>query len=274
MFMHPAGKYLAVYNAYTPKKVQHTAIELFDLTKELQITHEKLKIMRDVHEFHQVAWEPVHSRFAVHTRSKREIAEGKRDYSIGQTRDGIDIYQCVHDIDTGFKVKYLGPHPSEKIVDVSWSPAGEMFAICEKDGPSMNSKQVWSNYMIISKKEEQKAPLAQDKYIKFKGRLMAVVNKEQQLSKEEEVFEFRKTARHEATDAKTTCIWDHFGRSFLIYGEKKPGPFDKEKRSIRFFSLWGEPLEQIERVPELSNFMFRPRPENILDPASKKKLEK
>ena len=93
---------------------------------------------------------------------------------------------------------------------------------------------------------------------------------EQMIDKEIEVFEFRKTARHEATDAKTTCVWDYFGRGFIIHGERKPGPFDKEKRSIRFFSLYGEPLEQIERVPELSRFAFRPRPQ-VLEAKAKKK---
>jgi len=54
-----------------------------------------------------------------------------------------------------------------------------MFAICEKDGPSMSAKQIWSVYMIVTKKEEKKAPVAADNYIKFKGRLMATVKTEQ-----------------------------------------------------------------------------------------------
>lgn len=128
--------------------------------------------------------------------------------------------------------------------------------------------------MIVTKMEEKKAALAADNYIKFKGKLMATVKNEQQLSKEEAVYEFRKTARHECTDAKSVCLWDHFGRCFVIYGERKPGPFDKEKRSIKFFSLFGEPLEQIERVPELGKFMFRPRALNILNVTKLKDLKK
>lgn len=75
----------------------------------------------------------------MHTKSKREIEAGRRDYSVASTRDGCDIYQCGDNKDTGFHINLLGYHPSEKIVDFSWSPAGEMFAICEKDS-GMSSK--------------------------------------------------------------------------------------------------------------------------------------
>jgi len=53
-------------------------------------------------------------------------------------------------------------------------------------------------------------------------------------------YEFRKTARHEITDGKAEAEWDHFGRYMCIFGVKKPGPFDREKRSIRIFSLMGD----------------------------------
>jgi hypothetical protein len=49
-----------------------------------------------------------------------------------------------------------------------------------------------------------------------------------------------------------------------IFGVKKPGPFDREKRSIKIFSLMGDQLLSIEKLPELSDFKFRPRPKNIL----------
>jgi hypothetical protein len=54
-----------------------------------------------------------------------------------------------------------------------------------------------------------------------------------------------------------------------VYGVKKPGPFDREKRSIRIFSLMGDLLFMIDKLPELSDFKFRPRPKQIL---SKKDL--
>ena len=80
----------------------------------------------------------------------------------------------------------------------------------------------------------------------------------------EEKFEFRKTARHEVSDTKSETEWDQMGRFLCIYGVKKPGLFDKEKRTIRIFSLLGEQLLIIEKLNELSQFKFRPRPNNIL----------
>lgn len=155
MFIHPAGKYHAVMNQYMPKKTRLTAIELFDLSDN-RVMHETLKINREVHEFHNIAWEPNHTRFAVHTKSKRELAEGKKDYSTASVREGIDIYECTHDEDLGFKVKSIGAHPSEKVIDCVWSPAGEIFAICEKDGPSINAKHIWSCFMIVMRTEQEK----------------------------------------------------------------------------------------------------------------------
>lgn len=64
-----------------------------------------------------------------------------------------------------------------------------------------------------------------------------------QLNAMVDTFEFRKTARHEVPDQQTVGVWDHFGRIFVIHGEKKRGAYiDKEKRSIRFYSMFGEPL--------------------------------
>jgi hypothetical protein len=64
-------------------------------------------------------------------------------------RKGIDLYECYQDENTGFNVRLLGFHPSEKVSGVSWSPAGELFAICESEGMGLNSKNVWSTYLIV-----------------------------------------------------------------------------------------------------------------------------
>lgn len=55
-------------------------------------------------------------------------------------------------------------------------------------------------------------------------------------------FEFKKTARHEATDVSTRGIWDLFGRFFVVHGKKGAGLFDKELRNIKFYSIFGDPL--------------------------------
>jgi hypothetical protein len=87
-------------------------------------------------------------------------------------------------------------------------------------------------------------------------------------------YEFRKTARHEIADGKSETVWDSLGRYVCIYGVKKPGPFDKEKRSVRIFSILGEQLHCVEKLSELSGFEFRPRPSKILDKKQLTKLEK
>jgi hypothetical protein len=64
-------------------------------------------------------------------------------------------------------------------------------------------------------------------------------------------YEFRKTARHEIADGKSETVWDQLGRYLCIYGVKKPGLFDKEKRSIRIYSILGEQLHIIDKLSEL-----------------------
>jgi len=71
------------------------------------------------------------------------------------------------------------------------------------------------------------------------------------LSADEVKFEFRKTARHEVQDQKTEGQWDQFGRFFTIYGMRRPGPFDNEKRNIYIYSIFGEPLHHMEKIPQL-----------------------
>ena len=61
-------------------------------------------------------------------------------------------------------------------------------------------------------------------------------------------YEFRKTARHEIADAKSETVWDSQGRFLCIFGVKRPGPFDREKRSVRILSMLGEQLHLIEKL--------------------------
>jgi hypothetical protein len=48
---------------------------------------------------------------------------------------------------------------------------------------------------------------------------------------------------------------------------------DKERRSIRFFSMYGEPLLAIDRLEHLTNFAWRPRPRNLLKKSELKELK-
>jgi len=80
---------------------------------------------------------------------KREIESGIRDYSVDAKCIGIDIYEMTKDPQTGFKVKLIGFRPSVKVTDFKWSPAGDVFAICEKDGLGSTAKLIWSFYLIV-----------------------------------------------------------------------------------------------------------------------------
>lgn len=71
-------------------------------------------------------------------------------------RKGVDLYECYQDESTGFEVEHLGDHPSEKVTNVSWSPAGEIFAICEQEGMGLNVKNVWSTFLIVKSEIEIK----------------------------------------------------------------------------------------------------------------------
>ena len=96
------------------------------------------------------------------------------------------------------------------------------------------------------------------------------------LTAEEVKYEFRKTARYESIDQVTKPIWDEAGRLFVLQGEKKPSAFmwDKEARHIKIFSIFGEPVQSIDRIPELGNFYWRPRPSNILTKKTQQTLRK
>lgn len=50
--------------------------------------------------------------------------------------------------------------------------------------------------------------------------------------------------------------------------------FDKNPKTIRFFNMFGELVEMMEDVKDLSQVQFRPRPTDILKPDKIKQLKK
>ena len=112
------------------------------------VPHQQIFITRDVHEFYDIFWEPNHHKVALHTLSKREAVEGRKDYTAGATRSGVDIYEMRTDKVLGFVVENIGSHPAEKVTNFTWSPSGDIFGICEKEGITVNAKHIWSFYLI------------------------------------------------------------------------------------------------------------------------------
>ena len=268
---HPQGNYLAVINEYKIKKNLQYGVEVFSLTDNYGIPHQHIHIERQVKEFRTVFWEPNHTKLAVHTLSKKE-SEGRREYTLNAERDGVDIYEMVVCAETkSFTVMKIGNHTSERVVDFVWCPGGDIFAACEKDGPGMNAKSIWSFYLIEKKVEQTQKAKPIKQIIRGKGGKHSEVafSKINQMEAKEDVYEFKKTARHDAADAKTVGIWDEFGRFFVVYGVNKGFTRGKEMKSIKIYSIFGEPLLSHDKLSDLTQFQFRPRPKEIL---SKKKL--
>lgn len=83
------------------------------------------------------------------------------------------------------------------------------------------------------------------------------------LAGQEDKYEFKKTARHDIFETKFEAVWDQTGRYLAIYGVKR-SPLDKQDKSIRFFNIFGEPLGVYDKLQNLQQFKWRPRPTGIL----------
>ena len=135
---------------------------------------------------------------------------GRINYQVNAQRYGVDIYEMAHDKQTGFYVKLVGFHPSEKVTGFSWSPAGEMFLLQEKEGLMTATKHIWSFYMIIQSDALQETGGAANKSrqgIKA-TKATAFMAKQNTMSAADITYEFRKTARHEMQEAQTEASWD------------------------------------------------------------------
>lgn len=79
----------------------------------------------------------------------------------------------------------------------------------------------------------------------------------------EDKYEFKKTARQDIYETKYDAVWDQTGRYLAIYGQKR-SPLDKSEKSIKFYNIYGEPLSHFEKLNNLSQFKWRPRPTGLL----------
>ena len=166
---HPQGTYLATINEFKIKKNTQYAVEIFELRSNDCVPHQQIQIERQVIEFRNVHWEPNHTKLAIHTLAKKEN-EGKREYTSNPTRDGVDIYEMVHDKETkSFVVKTIGKLNNDRIVAFSWAPCGDIFTACERDGTTINSKKIWGFYMIDMREEQKKDDKPAPQIIRGKG---------------------------------------------------------------------------------------------------------
>lgn len=150
--IHPKQNYVAIINTFERKGKKQFTIELFDLNTDIA-PHQMIKVHRDLIDLLGVYWEPNGRMLAVLTLSRKEVTSG---INMDAKRQGVDIFQVEHDNLKGFIVKEIGAHPSDRVTDFSWSPAGDVFCTLEKDGAYATAKSVWNWYFI----EEQEAVLA------------------------------------------------------------------------------------------------------------------
>jgi hypothetical protein len=225
-----------------------------------------------------VHWEPVtgNCKIAIHTFGTKDKVAGKKEYTLKPERDGVDIFEMQIDADTkAMTVKKIGPHASDRVVNFEWSPAGDVFAAAEKDGPGMYAKTIWSFYLIDQRMETEKKPKKIQQIVRGKGgkHQDAVFSKTGLMESKDEIYEYKKTARQEAVDSATKGIWDEYGRFFVVHGVRDgPQRFGKakDKFSVKIYSIFGEPLLNLDKIDDFTQFQFRPHPKGLL---SKKELK-
>lgn len=72
-------------------------------------------------------------------------------------------------------------------------------------------------------------------------------------------FIIKKTAKVDVKESRFIGQWEKTGRYFGIAPLKKPS--DKTPSTIRFYNIFGELIFQVDGLPNLAHFQWRPRPE-------------
>lgn len=270
MYFHPQGTYFACMNQFLQKKTIKYSAELFETQNMSNIPHQQIIVQREVQEFHGIMWEPNQGKFAIHTLSKKITEAGQKQFSNNPTRNGVDIYQLKSDPMLGFICDKVGFLPSEKIVEFYFSSAGNIFVTVELEGTNPATGKHSINFYYIQKISKEGETTSTSWSVTKKTQPLI---KDKQLSAVDDIYEFRKTARHEITDRKWYAKWDSFGRYFVVYG-RKTSMLDKTIKSIKFYNMFGELLNFHQNLTALDGCFFRPRPIDTLKPDQVKKLKK
>ena len=167
----------------------------------------------------------------------------------------------------GFVTKTIGFVSSEKVVGFQWSGAGDIFNVFENEG----GKNSISFYMI-SVEQQTLASSSAPIVAAPKGKPVAGGGQVNKLTSQEEKYEFKKTGRHDIFETKFESAWDQTGRYLCVWGVKR-SPLDKTDKSVRFYSIFGEPLGQFTGIQMLQQFKWRPRPIGLLPKKEVNKLQ-
>jgi uncharacterized protein with WD repeat len=267
LYFHPQGHYLACMNEFLDKKTSKYSVELFDFKEyKGQIPHQQIQVDREVNQFLGVIWEPHHAKIAIHTKSKKILEAGQKQFSNDPYMTGVDIYQLKTDNFFGFVVKKVGRMGHEKMIEFYFAGSGNLLCTIEQE---TLTRSTLNFYMIRKISNEGQTTQAAQQGKKRTDKLIT----EKHLAAVEDTYDFIKIQRHEIKEKKWYCKWDKEGRYFVMQGRKTLN-LDKTPKGIKFFNMFGEVLEMYNDIVGLDHVYFRPRPEDILSPDKAKKLKK
>ena len=240
MYMHPQGNYIAIMNEYLDKKTTKYSVELFDLQDyKGSLPHKQILVQKEEVTFLGVIFEPHHQKIAIHTKSKKVLEAGQKQFSNDPYRTTVDVYQLKHDNLLGFVVKEAGQVPCEKVSEFKFSAAGNIFCTVENEAATRN---ILTFYLINKVSNEGQTTTVHTSSKKKTD----PVNSKQLLSAVDDSYQFIKTARHEVKEKNWFSKWDENGRFFCIYGRKILT--DKYPRSVKFYNMFGELIEQYPEI--------------------------
>jgi hypothetical protein len=223
-------------------------------------------VEREVNQFLGVIFEPHHAKVAIHTKSKKILEAGQKQFSNDPYMTGVDVYQLKTDTTLGFTVKTVGRMSHEKMVEFYFAGSGNLLCTIEQE---TLTRCTLNFYMIRKISNEGKTTSATQQGNKRTDKLI----KDKHLAAVEDTYEFIKIQRHEIKEKKWYCKWDQNGRYFIMQGRKTLN-LDKSPKSIKFFNMFGELLEVYHDIIGLDQTHFRPRPTDILSADKIKKLKK
>jgi hypothetical protein len=99
----------------------------------------QININRDIIKFHTCVFEPTQAKLAVHAESKRIIEQGQANFSNEKSKNLVELFQIKSDNINGFTSKHLGTLASEKIQEVHFSGAGNLFCTIDIEGTNKTS---------------------------------------------------------------------------------------------------------------------------------------
>jgi len=223
-------------------------------------------VEREVHEFKGIIWEPHHAKVAIHTKSKKVLEAGQKQFSNDPFRTGVDLYQLKTDSFFGFVVKKVGPMAPEKMQEFHFAGSGNLLCTIEQESLT---RLTLNFYMIRKISNEGQTTKAAQQGAKRTDALV----KDKKIAAVDDTYEFIKVQRHEVKEKKWYAKWDMQGRYFVMQGRKTIS-LDKTPKQIKFYNMFGELLEVYADVIGLDHVHFRPRPEDILSADQIKKLKK